>query len=57
MECFGVDEIIIFEPKAKKHLPFFSYTAKQKEKTPSLLFVHSEAKKLLLFFSLPKHGL
>jgi hypothetical protein len=30
MECFDVDEIIIFEPKAKKHLPFFSYAAKQK---------------------------
>jgi hypothetical protein len=43
MECFGVDEIIIFEPKAKKHLPFFSYAAKQK--------------KLLLFSLLPKHDL
>ena len=26
--CFDVDEIFFFEPKAKKHLPFFSYTAK-----------------------------
>jgi hypothetical protein len=30
MKCFGVDEINTFEPKAKKHLPFFAYTAKHK---------------------------
>ena len=31
VKCFVVDEIIFFEPKAKKHLPFFSYTAKHKK--------------------------
>jgi hypothetical protein len=40
MECFDVDEIIIFESKAKKHLPFFSYAAKQK---PAAFFSFAEA--------------
>ena len=31
VKCFVVDEIIFFEPKAKKHLPFFSYTAKHRK--------------------------
>jgi hypothetical protein len=26
-----VDEIFFFEPKAKKHLPFFSYAAKHRK--------------------------
>ena len=30
-KCFDVDEIFFFEPKAKKHLPFFSYTAKHRK--------------------------
>ena len=38
-KCFDVDEISFFEPKAKKHLPFFSYTAKHKKQ----LFLFSEA--------------
>jgi hypothetical protein len=29
--CFDVDEIFFFEPKAKKHLPFFSYTTKHRK--------------------------
>jgi hypothetical protein len=30
-KCFDVDEIFFFEPKAKKHLPFFSYAAKHRK--------------------------
>jgi hypothetical protein len=30
-KCFDVDEIFFFEPKAKKHLPFFSYATKHRE--------------------------
>jgi hypothetical protein len=43
-KCFDVDEIFFFEPKAKKHLPFFSYAAKhRKQHSPlseALLFVY-----------------
>ena len=46
--CFVVNEIIFFEPKAKKHLPFFSYTAKHRKQhfpffSEALLFVCEEA--------------
>ena len=30
-KCFDVDEISFFEPKAKKHLPFFSYATKHRK--------------------------
>jgi hypothetical protein len=41
-----VDEIFFFEPKAKKHLPFFSYAAKhRKEHFPFL-----KTKLFFLFF-------
>ena len=30
-KCFDVDEIFFFEPKAKKHLPFFSYATKHRK--------------------------
>ena len=30
-KCFDVDAIFFFEPKAKKHLPFFSYAAKHRK--------------------------
>jgi hypothetical protein len=53
VKCFVVDEIIFFEPKAKKHLPFFSYTAKHRKNislsSEALLFVREEA--LLLYRS------
>jgi hypothetical protein len=44
-KCFDVDEIFFFEPKAKKHLPFFSYATKHRKQhfsfLPKLsLFVH-----------------
>jgi hypothetical protein len=51
--CFDVDEIIFFEPKAKKHLPFFSYTAKHKNNfslfSEALLFVRQSTKGSFLF--------
>ena len=31
VNCFVVDEIFFFEPKAKKHLPFFSYATKHRK--------------------------
>jgi hypothetical protein len=30
-KCFDVEEIFFFEPKAKKHLPFFSYATKHRK--------------------------
>ena len=46
-KCFDVDEIFFFEPKAKKHLPFFSYATKhRKQHFPffrSSLFLLAEA--------------
>ena len=60
VKCFVVDEIIFFEPKAKKHLPFFSYTAKHKKQlflfAEALLFVHNEIQKTVFSF-LPKQPL
>jgi hypothetical protein len=51
--CFDVDEIIFFEPKAKKHLAFFLYTAKHKNNfslfSEALLFVHDEVQKTVFF--------
>ena len=42
-KCFDVDEIFFFEPKAKKHLPFFSYAAKHRKEHfpffPKLSFI------------------
>jgi hypothetical protein len=46
-----VDEIFFFEPKAKKHLPFFSYAAKhRKEHFPFFRSSPSEAFSFPLFF-------
>ena len=47
-KCFDVDEIFFFEPKAKKHLPFFSYAAKHRKEH----FPFSEAllPKIFLFY-------
>ena len=49
-KCFDVDEIFFFEPKAKKHLPFFSYAAKHRKQHFPFFFVH-EALFSLSFFS------
>jgi hypothetical protein len=48
MRCFDVDEIFFFEPKAKKHLPFFSYAAKhRKQHFPSFRSIENN---ISLFF-------
>jgi hypothetical protein len=53
-----VNEIIFFEPKAKKHLPFFSYTVKHNNislSSEALLFVHEEVQKTVFSFCQSNH--
>jgi hypothetical protein len=49
-KCFDVDEISFFEPKAKKHLPFFSYTTKHRKQHFPFFFVHEATFSFLFFF-------
>jgi hypothetical protein len=53
MRCFDVDEITFLSRRRKKHIPFFSYTAKHKKQlflfAEALLFVHDEVQKTVLF--------
>jgi hypothetical protein len=50
-KCFDVDEIFFFEPKAKKHLPFFSYATKhRKQHFPFFSEALLHGKQHFLFF-------
>ena len=53
-KCFDVDEIFFFEPKAKKHLPFFSYAAKHRKQHFPFFFVYEALFFPFFFLFLPK---